>query len=142
VGLPLEVIPERSPFRLWPDGLPFRVLYKGRPVNGVGINFKSCDQQAASASKDCDAGSFRTDQDGRVLVPSRPGIWLITAVHIVRATSGDADWESTWTSLTFETYPDRAERESVTLSRDAVTPPGRAQTRFEGTPRRSWRDAR
>ena len=147
VGLPLEIIPERSPFRSWRDGLPVRVLYQGRPlanalVNGVGIDFKNCDQRAASGSKICDAVSSRTDPDGRVVLPSRPGIWLVTAVHIVRATSRDADWESTWTSLTFRTDPHREEGESVTLSRDVVTPPDRAHTRFEGTPCRPPPNAR
>ena len=139
LGLPLEIVPERSPFRTWPDGLALRVLYKGLPlpnalVNGVGMNLKCCDQKAPSGSKACEAGGFRTDHDGRVLLPSRSGIWLITAVHIVRTTSGDADWESTWTSLTFQTDPGSADRESVTLSRDAVSPSGRAQTPLEETP--------
>jgi hypothetical protein len=114
------------------------VYYKGRPlpnalINGVGLNFNNCDQNARRSRRTCDLGSFRTDNDGRVLLPSRPGIWLITAVHIVRATSSDADWESTWTSLTFQTDPGPGDEESVTLSRDAVTPAGRAQTRFEET---------
>jgi len=49
--------------------------------------------------------SARTDASGRVsLKLSRPGTWLVKAVHIIEMPPDDkkADWESFWASLTFE----------------------------------------
>jgi hypothetical protein len=44
----------------------------------------------------------RSDRDGRAVVPSSPGRWLIKAVQMQRAAGGSSvDWESIWTSLTF-----------------------------------------
>jgi hypothetical protein len=38
-----------------------------------------------------------------------PGVWLAKAVHMVPLPPGeDAQWESTWASLTFELGPPRA----------------------------------
>ena len=46
----------------------------------------------------------RTDGRGRTdLRLDRPGVWMITAVHMVPAQESlGADWESLWASLTFE----------------------------------------
>jgi hypothetical protein len=45
----------------------------------------------------------RTDNEGRVAVPMSAGVWLIKAVQMERAAAGTgADWESVWTSLTFQ----------------------------------------
>ena len=48
--------------------------------------------------------SARTDSRGRATLASRErGVWLVKAVHMIPAPAGvDADWESVWTSLTFE----------------------------------------
>ena len=46
----------------------------------------------------------RTDASGRVrLELPHSGIWLIKAVHMIRAppSTTEADWESFWASLTF-----------------------------------------
>ena len=46
----------------------------------------------------------RTGVDGRVrLAPAEPGVWLLSAVHLVDAPAASgARWESLWSSLTFE----------------------------------------
>jgi hypothetical protein len=43
----------------------------------------------------------RTDAQGRLSVPVSKGQWRLHTIHMERA-SGDVDWESVWTTLTFE----------------------------------------
>jgi uncharacterized GH25 family protein len=96
LGLTLELVPERSPFRLEPgDELPLRLLYDGRPLAGALVDARQRGAPAASAG--------RTDADGRVrLRLPAPGLWVIAAVHMTEAAPGQgAEWESFWASLSF-----------------------------------------
>jgi hypothetical protein len=45
----------------------------------------------------------RTDKQGRATLPVQArGEWLLSTVHMVPCTESDqAEWESTWASLTF-----------------------------------------
>ena len=48
------------------------------------------------------SASVAFDAKGHVLLPlSRPGVWLVKAVHITRADK-PGEWNSLWASLTFE----------------------------------------
>lgn len=101
LGFTLELIAERNPYALQPGAtLPLRLVFKDRPLAGALITAftKDAPQQKLRA---------RTNQAGRVsLQLPRPGVWLITSVHMVPAARGvNADWESIWASLTFELPP-------------------------------------
>jgi uncharacterized GH25 family protein len=97
LGLPLELVPEANPYQL-PTGrkLPVRLLRDGKPLKGALV---------VAIQKDAPADSrvtARTDAKGHVLLPlSRPGVWLVKAVHITRANK-PGEWNSLWASLTFE----------------------------------------
>ena len=99
LGYTLELIPEINPYAMSPgDSLPVQLLYLSEPIKDVlVIAFTQADpEQKVSA---------RTDASGRVsLKLSRPGTWLVKAVHIIEMPPDDkkADWESFWASLTFE----------------------------------------
>jgi uncharacterized GH25 family protein len=98
LGLTLELVPEKNPSQLGPDGtLPLRLLYEGKPLEGaliVAMNQAEPDKKVTA----------RTSRRGSaVLRLPRKGVWLIKAVHMIPAPAGvDADWESIWASLTFE----------------------------------------
>lgn len=95
-GLPLELVPERDPFRLGAgEALPVRLLFQGRPLAGALVE---------AASPRAPMASARTDAEGRVrLLLPRGGLWRVTAVHMVPALAeSGADWESVWASLAFE----------------------------------------
>ena len=97
LGFTLELIPERSPYALRPgDELPVVLRYEGSPLAGALVMALHAGGERLAA--------IRSDGSGRVRVPlSRNGVWLVKAVHMVPAPAGvDADWESTWASLTFE----------------------------------------
>lgn len=98
-GLPLELVPLRDPYRL-PAGvaLPFQLLYQGEGLPGVLV-VAYRDQAPEHKIRG------RTDADGKVdLLLEGEGIWLIKAVHMIRASESDEgyQWGSFWASLTFE----------------------------------------
>ncbi len=100
-GLTLELIPQTDPLQLRGGGsFTVQLLYLNKPLQGVLV--KALPQTAADEVKTPQI-TGRTDAQGRVTLPlSRGGVWLINAVHMVKAPAQlNADWESVWSSLTF-----------------------------------------
>jgi len=99
LGFTLEIVPEKNPFALKPgESLPVRVLFEGKPLEGALVVALSQRHPEARAQA-------RTGADGRASLPiAGDGASLVKCVHMVPATGrDDADWESFWGSLTFET---------------------------------------
>lgn len=98
LGFTLELLAERNPYALRDgEALPLRLTYENRPLAGalvVAMNRRNPAQKQMA----------RTDRDGRVRFQLRTsGMWLIKAVHMVRAPLvSRAEWSSYWASLTFE----------------------------------------
>jgi uncharacterized GH25 family protein len=96
VGLPLEIVPEKDPYRLQAgEALPVRVLLRGTPAPNLELTAAS----TVPGLKPHVVG--KTDADGRLDIPVSTGKWRLHTIHMERA-SGDVDWESLWTTLTFE----------------------------------------
>ena len=98
LGFTLELVAERNPYALAPGGeLPVRLYYRDHPL---------AEALVIAFNKDAPLTKLRvrTGRDGRArLALTRPGVWLITAVHMVPAAKDvDTDWDSIWASLTFE----------------------------------------
>jgi hypothetical protein len=109
VGLPLEIIPLATPGT--GPVLHARVLWNGKPLSGALVNawrapFGSNGLPTDAATRDTLGVDWqgRTDARGEVFVPvAAAGEWLVSLVHMVPCAARDeADWESTWASLTFE----------------------------------------
>lgn len=96
LGLTFELVAETNPYRLAPgQPLGVRVLYRGEPVEGAQVE--------AVRLAGGEPRIVRSGADGRVqLRLTGTGPWLLTAVHLVPARAPGADWESVWSSLTFE----------------------------------------
>ena len=98
VGLDLELVAETDPRRA-AAGAPLvvRLLFHGKPLAGALVKAFPKDGNERRV-----AG--RTGVDGRVrLALAEPGVWLLSAVHMVDAPAASgARWESLWSSLTFE----------------------------------------
>jgi uncharacterized GH25 family protein len=98
VGLTFEIVVRKDPRGLAAgEALPLTLLYEGKPLEGalvVALN-RSAPRSTVRA---------RTGMDGRAALPlAGKGAWLVKAVHMLPAPAGvDAEWESVWTSLTFE----------------------------------------
>lgn len=112
VGLPLEIVPQVPPGA--DPQLPLRILWGGHPLAGALV--KTWRAPLGDGGKPTDgatrdsvglAWQGRSDSRGQLIVPvAAPGEWIVSVVHMVpcRETS-EADWESTWASLTFERGP-------------------------------------
>lgn len=93
VGLPLEIVPEKDPYRLQAgESLPVPVLLRGAPAANLEVKATSAGGKAQVVGK--------TDANGRLNVPVTPGRWRLHTIHMERGS--DVDWESVWTTLTFE----------------------------------------
>lgn len=101
VGHAVELVPDKDPYSLKTrDTLPVRLLWRGKPASNVMV-------EAAIAPSAGPAESLRvgrTDANGYVNVYlSKAGKWRLTAIVIERSKDpSQADWESFWSSLTFE----------------------------------------
>jgi len=98
VGLDLELVPDTDPRQARSAApLVVRVFFRGRPLAGALVKAfpKDGNERRIAA---------RTGADGRArLALAEPGIWLLSAVHMIDAPPGSgARWESLWSSLTFE----------------------------------------
>lgn len=100
-GLPFEIILEADPFAPNATRLPVQLHYNDAPLRDTQIVAIRRDAMSRAAGRV--AWSGRSDGNGRATLGIGPGAWLIKAVHMERAAPGsDAEWESVWTSLTFE----------------------------------------
>jgi hypothetical protein len=109
VGMPLEIVPLAAPGAA--PALTVRLLWKGRPLANVLIKawrspFAADGGPADPERRDSVAMAWqgRTDGRGEARVPvEAAGEWLIASVHMVPSHDREeADWESSWASLTFE----------------------------------------
>ena len=97
VGFAYEIVPDDNPTAR-PGPLRGRVLYDGKPLAGALVEAILQSDPAVHLSARSDA------QGGFTFALPRTGVWLIKSVHMVRAGFfSDADWDSLWASLTFET---------------------------------------
>ncbi len=97
LGYTLELIPESDPYEVTAGGdFAIRLLYLGEPLEGTLVRAFTKDL----LDEPIDA---RTDADGRVVLTlSRPGEWLVKAVHLIPIENDPkARWESFWASITF-----------------------------------------
>lgn len=100
LGLALEIVPQANPFEAGRRELPVRLLFQNEPLQGALVVAMRKASRAVTAEI---VTSIRTDSRGRAVLETGPGLWLIKAVHMVPAAAGTGvDWESTWTSMTFE----------------------------------------
>jgi uncharacterized GH25 family protein len=98
LGLAFEILVESDPAKWKADApMEFRLLYDDKPLGGAlvkAIAMDDPDKTLTTRSARNGSASFKLP---------RKGVWLIEAVHMVPAPKDvDADWESVWSSLTFE----------------------------------------
>jgi uncharacterized GH25 family protein len=105
LGLPLEIVPDRSPY-LQPATarLPIRLLYQGRPLAGARVKLSSLDDDGAPID------ARVTDAAGNALFAlPPPGSWRLAVVWTQPADGGDGiDFDTVFSSLTFAVAPPQA----------------------------------
>ncbi len=105
IGLTLEIVPLRNPYSLGPDHvLPVQILYEGRPLPGALVKLTSLEFD------DRPLRMARSDANGRVSFGVPPvGDWLVNVIWTKAIASRDADFQTTFSSLTFG-YPAKRAR--------------------------------
>jgi len=98
VGLPLEIVPEVSPYQQpRPANLPVRVLYEGRPLAGALLKLTNLAQDAAPLE------THLTDGTGHATftLPGS-GAWLLNVIWTKPLPSSrETDFETVFASLSF-----------------------------------------
>jgi len=102
IGLVIEIIPMKNPYALkLGDNLPIKVLLRGEPLNNAEVAWSYPGRGEEMA------GSTKTDSDGQAVIPLvKTGPYLIRTIHMEWVKKETHDWESYWTSLTFEVLQD------------------------------------
>lgn len=97
LGLSLEIVPLLDPYALGADRqLPVRVIYEGRPLAGALVKLTSLEFDSKPIA------TARTDSKGETRFRVPPvGSWLVNVIWSKPITSPQADFETTFSSLTF-----------------------------------------
>ena len=99
VGMRLEIVPEVDPTVLRAgDRFAVRVLRNGESAAGFPLGIVAAGNHRGSIRK--------TDAEGRVAFDlNRSGRWLLRGTDLRKSQRMDLDWESDFTTLTFEVKP-------------------------------------
>jgi len=98
IGLSIEIIPKINPYELKKgDELAVLVLFKGKPLPNAEIAWSYPGRGEEFA------GSTKTDELGQASIPLlKAGPYVIRLTHMEWVKKPTHEWESYWTSLTFE----------------------------------------
>ncbi|MEP6607346.1 MAG: DUF4198 domain-containing protein [Burkholderiaceae bacterium] len=98
VGMALEVVPEKDPTTLRAgDDFPVRVLKNGSPLADFSLGIVREGHTNRSFKK--------TDPAGRAVFKlARSGHWMLRGTELRRSNKPATDWESHFTTLTFEVH--------------------------------------
>jgi uncharacterized GH25 family protein len=109
VGLPLEIVPDRSPYAL-PRSVtfPVHVLYMGRPLPGALVKLTRLENDAVPLE------IHLTDRAGRaIFTMPTAGTWLLNVIWTrVQSSSAETDFDTTFSSLSFGFPPNGSPRKS------------------------------
>jgi len=105
LNYPIEIVPLQNPYTLKPGGLlEVLVLRDGNPVSNqlVYASYEGYHQHA-DTSGHVEAVKTRTDENGLAQIKlSQAGKWYLRLIHMVPSNKDGVDYESNWTTLTFE----------------------------------------
>lgn len=105
LGYPVEILLEQNPYDLgMGDELSFRVLFNGEPVANqiVRASYEGFHGHDAS-DHHANAYNLRTDEDGRArFLLNNAALWYIALIHMEKIDDEEADYESSWATVTFE----------------------------------------
>jgi uncharacterized GH25 family protein len=131
IGMPAEIVALADPFAGGADGkLVFQLWYLGAPRENALMELFSIDETDFKIKSH---GMVKTDKDGKFSFPSPGrGRWMVTGTVMRRAAYPvQADWESFWTSLSFQI-------ESFAPPAPAVVLPAAADSTVPAASGSSW----
>ena len=98
VGMPLEIVPERSPFaEPWSTSFPVHVIFEGHPLAGALVKLTNLEHDASPLEM------HTTDSAGRAAFSlPHSGTWLLNVIWTkALPASRDTDFETVFSSLSF-----------------------------------------
>jgi len=105
LGYPIEIILDKNPYSLrFGEEIGFQVLEGGKPISDQ-VATASCD---GFHGHDASGGhissiQLRTDREGRAkFLISQKCIWYISLTYLQKVDDADAEYESSWATVTFE----------------------------------------
>ena len=100
MGYPVEFVSMQNPYLLKVgDDLEVQLLENGRPLQKQLVYYHLRPAPGGQKAE----RSVRTDQNGMVKVKiTHPGIWYLRTIHMVEIDGEEYNYQSNWTTLTFE----------------------------------------
>jgi uncharacterized GH25 family protein len=102
IGFPIEIVPKINPYTLARgEYLEVLILFQGKPLPHAVVAWSFPGQGEEFA------GSIKTDTRGIASIPlEKAGPYVIRLTHMEWVKKPTHEWESYWTSLTFEVISD------------------------------------
>lgn len=106
LGYKVELFLDRHPGKVKAgEEMPFRVMYEGKPLANQ-IVYASHASRPVDPKADVPASSLytlRTDAEGRASFKiTAADKWFIQLIHMQKMDDGEVDYESNWSTITFE----------------------------------------
>ena len=87
------------------DDMSIQVMYDGEPLANqqVYVSHASTGAPEEASTPEISTYALRTDEDGRASFKiTEKDKWYIQMIHMQKVDDEDADWESNWSTITFE----------------------------------------
>ncbi len=87
------------------DEMSIQVLFDGKPLENqlVFVSYATREEPANASIPELSAYSLRTDENGRASFKiTKKDKWYIQMIHMQKIVDEDADYESNWSTITFE----------------------------------------
>ncbi|HNP34381.1 MAG TPA: DUF4198 domain-containing protein [Woeseiaceae bacterium] len=106
LGYKAEIFVEQNPGSVAVgDEMSFVVLFDGKPLKdqNVFVSYASRAEPEHASIPDLSEYSLRTDENGRASFKiTKKDKWYIQMIHMEKIVDDDADYESNWSTITFE----------------------------------------
>lgn len=99
LGYPIEFLPLDNPYAIPESGaLRFQLLRDGKPLAGQTVHYSYL-SNGELAPEQCEV----TNKKGEVTIAvDQPGVWYLASIHMETLENEEVDYESNWTTLSFE----------------------------------------
>lgn len=106
LGYKAEIFVEQNPGDVGVgDEMSIQVLFDGKPLANqlVFVSYATREEPANANIPELSAYSLRTDENGRASFKiTKKDKWYIQMIHMQKIVEEDADYESNWSTITFE----------------------------------------
>lgn len=106
LGYKVEVFVDRNPGSVKAgEDMPIRVLYEGKPLAGQIVYVGRAKQDAGAKATVPEASVYKLKTDAEGRASFKVGVkdkWYVQLIHMQKIDDPDADYESNWSTITFE----------------------------------------